>query len=252
MPVFGGGRPSSSSTAVKPGLQWRAVLLSPESLEWLSGLLAQLRGRAEHPLAMSARQLLVQLHPCAATSPPVWMILSSCKGSLGAWQLLTGSVTIWQLLLTQIMCLMSNGTVCAHSCISSAWHSEYRAGDRVHGVTFRGLPTNATPAQVLLCSVSGDIFPRADDEQARAQLGLQQQQQQQNQGGAEVRQAYLGALLGVVLPWVAPADRAMHTAAANSEAELLDACRSACLPAISSSESIRQYMSVASQDRHSY
>ena len=67
MPVFGGGRPSSSSTAVKPGPQWRAVLLSPENLEWLSGLLAQLRGQAEHPLAMSARQLLVELHPDVAT-----------------------------------------------------------------------------------------------------------------------------------------------------------------------------------------
>ena len=69
MPVFGGGRPSSSSTAVKPGPQWRAVLLSPENLEWLSGLLAELRGQAEHPLAMSARQLLVELHSVAAPCP---------------------------------------------------------------------------------------------------------------------------------------------------------------------------------------
>ena len=106
----------------------------------------------------------------------------------------------------------------------------------MHGVTFLGLSTDATPAQVLLCSVSGDIFPKADEEQARALLGLQQQQQQQQQRGAEVRQAYLGALLGVVLPWVAPADRAMHTAAANSEAELLDACRCVCLPARLSSD----------------
>ena len=112
----------------------------------------------------------------------------------------------------------------------------------MHDVTFLGLPTDATPAQVLLCSVSGDIFPKADDEQARAQLGLQEQQQ-----GAEVRQAYLGTLLGVVLPWVAPADRAMHTAAANSEAELLDACRSVCLPACHLSiRLIRQLVQVAS------
>ena len=69
MPVFGGGRPSSSSTAVKPGPQWRAVLLSPENLEWLSGLLAQLRGQAEHPLAASARQLLVELRSVAAACP---------------------------------------------------------------------------------------------------------------------------------------------------------------------------------------
>ena len=109
----------------------------------------------------------------------------------------------------------------------------------MHGITLLGLPTDATPAQVLLCSVSGDIFPKADDEQARAQLGLQQQQQRQQ--GAEVRQAYLGALLGVVLPWVAPADRAMHTAAANSEAELLDACRSACLPLCLLSHHRNQY-----------
>ena len=71
--------------------------------------------------------------------------------------------------------------------------------------------------QVLLCSVSGDIFPRADSEQERAQLGVQQ--------GPDLRQAYLGSLLGTVLPWVAPPEQALHTAAANSEAELLDACR---------------------------
>ena len=71
--------------------------------------------------------------------------------------------------------------------------------------------------QVLLCSVSGDIFPVADSEQERAQLGLQQ--------GPDLRQAYLGSLLGTVLPWVAPPEQALHTAAANSEAELLDACR---------------------------
>ena len=121
-----------------------------------------------------------------------------------------------------------NEVVLAYSCIPPDLHKDYRSSDQVHGVMFLGLSTDATPAQVLLCSVSGDIFPKADGEQARAQLGLQQQQQQ---GGAEVRQAYLGALLGVVLPWVAPADRALHAAAANSEAELLDACRSVCLPA---------------------
>ena len=59
MPVFGSGRPISSSTVVKPGPAWRAALLTPDNLEWLSGLLAQLRGRPDLPLAASARQLLV-------------------------------------------------------------------------------------------------------------------------------------------------------------------------------------------------
>ena len=57
--MFGSGRPSSSSTIVKPGPAWTSVLLSPENLEWLSGLLAQLRGHPELPFAVSARQLLV-------------------------------------------------------------------------------------------------------------------------------------------------------------------------------------------------
>jgi hypothetical protein len=76
--------------------------------------------------------------------------------------------------------------------------------------------------QVLLCSVSGDIFPRADDEQEQAQLGLQQ--------GPHVRQTYLGSLLGIMLPWVAPPETALRTAAADSETELLDACRCEFLP----------------------
>ena len=72
-------------------------------------------------------------------------------------------------------------------------------------------------AQVLLCSVSGNIFPKKDDGQERAQLGLQH--------GPDVRQTYLGSLLGIILPWVAPPEQALHIAAANSEAELLHACR---------------------------
>lgn len=76
-------------------------------------------------------------------------------------------------------------------------------------------------AQVLLCSVSGEIFPKAEDEQERAQLGLSQ--------GTDVRQAYLSGLLGITLPWITPPEQALHTAAANSEAELLDACRWGCL-----------------------
>ncbi len=81
----------------------------------------------------------------------------------------------------------------------------------------RNAEDNVSGLQVLLCSVSGDIFPRADNEQERAQLGLQQ--------GPDVRQTYLGSLLGITLPWVAPPEQALQTAAANSEAELLDACR---------------------------
>ena len=139
---------------------------------------------------------------------------------------------------------MPNKKAPAHKCISPTWQSDCRPSGQVHGIAFLRLPTDATPAQVLLCSVSGDIFPKADEEQAWAQLGPQQPQQQ----GAEVRQAYLGVLLGIVLPWVAPADHAMHAAAANSEAELLDACRSACLPACLLSQ---QYIHASAFDRFS-
>ena len=70
--------------------------------------------------------------------------------------------------------------------------------------------------QVQLCSVSGEVFPR-EDAQQRSSLGLEH--------GGGPQDAYLQWLLAAVLPWIWPADAAVHRAAAGSEAELLDACR---------------------------
>ena len=82
MPVFGGGRPSSSSTIVKPGPAWTSILLSPENLEWLSGLLAQLRGHPELPLAISARQLLVRTSNCATRRASTFCALAQASMDL--------------------------------------------------------------------------------------------------------------------------------------------------------------------------
>ena len=72
--------------------------------------------------------------------------------------------------------------------------------------------------QVLLCSLSGDIFPREDPPQ----------QPNQQVGGAGMKGAHLRQMLGMVGVWVGDPQAAVHQAAANEEASLLDACRQAC------------------------
>jgi hypothetical protein len=70
--------------------------------------------------------------------------------------------------------------------------------------------------QVLFCSISGDIFPKATEQQ-RAELGLQHT--------TSAKDAHLQRLLPAILPSIAPPEAAIHNAAANNEAELLDACK---------------------------
>lgn len=74
------------------------------------------------------------------------------------------------------------------------------------------------PWQVLFCSVTGDIFPKEVEEQ-RAELGLTD--------GTSAKVVYLERLLAAVMPWITPAEAAIHSAAADSEAALLDACKCA-------------------------
>lgn len=69
--------------------------------------------------------------------------------------------------------------------------------------------------QVLLCSLSGDIFPKA------------QQAQQQPLMNSSAKDEHLRQMLGMVGDWVGDPQGAVHQAAASEEAPLLDACRSA-------------------------
>ena len=70
---------------------------------------------------------------------------------------------------------------------------------------------------MLLCSLSGDIFPKA--------------QQVQNHHGSSNpgKDSHLGQMLGLVWSWLGDPQAAVHQAAASEEAPLLDACRSAAL-----------------------
>lgn len=69
--------------------------------------------------------------------------------------------------------------------------------------------------QVLLCSLSGDIFPKA------------QQVQHHAGSSSSAKDSHLGQMLGLVGVWVGDPQAAVHQAAASEEAPLLDACRSA-------------------------
>ncbi|EIE26728.1 hypothetical protein COCSUDRAFT_46205 [Coccomyxa subellipsoidea C-169] len=69
---------------------------------------------------------------------------------------------------------------------------------------------------VMFCSISGDIFPKAAEQQ-RAELGLQHT--------TSAKDAHLQRMLPAILPCIAPPEAALHRAAANNEAELLDACK---------------------------
>ena len=75
--------------------------------------------------------------------------------------------------------------------------------------------------QVLLCSLSGDIFPKA------------QQAQQRLASSSPAKDEHLRQMLGLVGVWVGDPQAAVHQAAANEEAPLLDACRSGPDPVVS-------------------
>ena len=72
--------------------------------------------------------------------------------------------------------------------------------------------------QVLLCSLTGDIFPK-------------EQHSQQQAGSSSMRSEHLRQMLQMVWVWVPDPQAAVHQAAANEEAFLLDACRYAHWPA---------------------
>ncbi len=76
----------------------------------------------------------------------------------------------------------------------------------------------------MFCSISGDIFPKAAEQQ-RAELGLQHT--------TSAKDAHLQRMLPAILPCIAPPDAALHRAAANNEAELLDACKYGLMPLFS-------------------
>lgn len=65
---------------------------------------------------------------------------------------------------------------------------------------------------MLLCSLTGDIFPK-------------EQQSHQLPGNSSVKNEHLRQMLQMVGVWVADPQAAVHQAAANEEASLLDACR---------------------------
>ena len=69
--------------------------------------------------------------------------------------------------------------------------------------------------QVLLCSLRGDIFPKA--LLAQAQLA----------GCNAAKHQHLAQMLGLVGVWMGDPQAAVHQAAANEEAPLLEGCRSA-------------------------
>lgn len=72
---------------------------------------------------------------------------------------------------------------------------------------------------VLLCSLDGDIFPRAVPN-ARTQVVLQ---------APSMKDEHLRAMLHAIVLWIFPPEAAIHNANANDESELLDACRWAWL-----------------------
>lgn len=66
---------------------------------------------------------------------------------------------------------------------------------------------------MLLCSLSGDIFPKV------------QQAHNQPVSSNPAKDGHLRQMLGLVGVWLGDPQAAVHQAAANDEAPLLDACR---------------------------
>ncbi|KAL0051778.1 hypothetical protein WJX82_002011 [Trebouxia sp. C0006] len=80
------------------------------------------------------------------------------------------------------------------------------------------LAQRARQLVVLLCSLTGDIFPKEQH--------LQQSQQQAGiSSSSSMRNEHLRGLVQMVWVWVPDPQAAVHQAAANEEAFLLDACR---------------------------
>ncbi|DBA87589.1 TPA: hypothetical protein ACH3X1_004612 [Trebouxia sp. C0004] len=75
------------------------------------------------------------------------------------------------------------------------------------------LAQRARQLVVLLCSLTGDIFPK------------EQHSQQQAGSSSSMRNEHLRQMLQMVWVWVPEPQAAVHQAAANEEAFLLDACR---------------------------
>lgn len=69
---------------------------------------------------------------------------------------------------------------------------------------------------MLLCSLDGDVFPPSASAQ-RGALGLHP--------GEDPRVAYLGRLLGILVPWIHPPAQALARANGDEGAELSAACR---------------------------
>ncbi len=72
--------------------------------------------------------------------------------------------------------------------------------------------------QVLLCSLTGDIFPKEGQHS-------QHSQQQAGSNSSSMRKEHLRGMVHMVWVWVPDPQAAVHQAAANEEAFLLDACR---------------------------
>ena len=72
--------------------------------------------------------------------------------------------------------------------------------------------TAAAIAQVLLCSISGDIFPSSKAERHQA-------------GATGLKIDHLKQMLGILGVWIGDPQASVHQAAASDEAPLLDACR---------------------------
>ncbi|GBF98214.1 hypothetical protein Rsub_10714, partial [Raphidocelis subcapitata] len=73
------------------------------------------------------------------------------------------------------------------------------------------LAVRARALVVAYCSLAGDVFPRPAPGDAAA--------------ASPAAVAHCGRMLQAALPWVTPAEGALHQALANDEAELLDGCR---------------------------
>jgi len=70
--------------------------------------------------------------------------------------------------------------------------------------------------QVLLCSLTGDIFSKEQHSQ---------HSQQRVGSSSSMRNEHLRGMVQMVWVWVPDPQAAVHQAAANEEAFLLDACR---------------------------